>query len=295
MKTRFKIFIAFILNLFFSIFEFFGGILTGSVAILSDAVHDFGDALSIGASFLLEKASEKKANNKYTYGYLRFSVCGGLITSVILLISSVIVLYNAVLRIVNPITINYSGMIIFAVVGLSVNLVAVYFTHGGHSINQKAVNLHMLEDVFGWIVVLVGAVVMRLTDFYVLDSILSIILAVFIAINAIKNILEIADMFLIKTPKGIDIEEITAHLKNIKGVIDVHHVHVWSLDGEIHCATLHAVSETFDHSIKEAVKEELKEHGIDHITVEMETVAEKCEDIYCNIKKERTNCHHHHH
>lgn len=295
MKTRFKIFIAFILNLFFSIFEFFGGIFTGSVAILSDAVHDFGDAASIGLSFFLEQTSEKKPNNKYTYGYLRFSVLGGFITTLILLVSSGIVIYNAVLRIKNPVIINYDGMLVFAIIGLVINLFATYFTHGGDSINQRAVNLHMLEDVFGWLVVLVGAIIMKFTDFYIIDPILSIIVALFVLISAIKNILEIADMFLIKTPKNINIEEIAEHLKQIKGVIDVHHIHVWSLDGEIHCATLHVVSETFDHSIKEAVKEELKEHGINHITVEMETTAEHCKEINCDMSKEAGNCHHHHH
>jgi len=100
MKTKRKIFIAFILNLLFAIFEFFGGIITGSIAIMSDSIHDFGDATSIGTAFILEKLSDKKPNNKYTFGYARFSVLGGIITTLILLISSVIVIYNAILRII---------------------------------------------------------------------------------------------------------------------------------------------------------------------------------------------------
>ena len=147
MKTKGKIFIAFILNFFFSIFEFIGGIITGSVAIASDAVHDFGDALSIGISYFLEKLSGKKPNEKYTYGYARFSVLGGLITTLILLVSSIIIIYNAILRIITPTVIDYDKMIIFAIVGLIVNLVATYFTHGGKSINQKAVLIFCLQNL----------------------------------------------------------------------------------------------------------------------------------------------------
>lgn len=295
MKTKRKIFIAFILNLLFSIFELFGGFITGSVAIASDAVHDFGDAISIGGAYFLEKISEKKPDKKYTYGYARFSVLGGLLTTFILFTSSGIVIYNAVLRIITPTTIDYNGMLIFAIIGLLVNLVATYFTHGGKSINQKAVNLHMLEDVLGWLVVLIGALVMKFTNFYIIDPILSIAVALFVVINCVKNVIQIADVFLIKTPKEIDLDELITHLKHIDGVLDIHHIHVWTIDGETHCATLHVVVKNFDSQIKSAVKEEMKEHGIAHITVEMESDLEECNEKACEIKRQVTNCHHHHH
>lgn len=293
MKTKRNIFIAFILNLLFSIFELFGGYLTGSVAIISDAVHDFGDAISIGASFILEKISDKKPNDKYTYGYIRFSVLGGLITTLILLISSGLVIYNSILRIINPTTINYNSMLIFAVIGLIVNLVATYFTHGGNSINQKAVNLHMLEDVFGWLIVLIGAIIMRFTNFYIIDPILSIVVALFVIYNCIKNLLQITNIFLLKTPKNIDLLKLSEHIKNIEGVIDVHHVHIWTLDGQTNCATLHVLA-NYSENLKTNIKNELIEHGISHITLEFENEFEQCQDITCNIKKETHYCHHHH-
>ena len=180
MKTEKNILFAFILNLAFSIFEFFGGIFTGSIAILSDAVHDIGDATSIGIAFLLEKKSKRHPDEKYTYGYARYSLLGGVITTVILLLGSTMVVYNAVKRIINPVEIHYNGMILFAIVGVLVNFVAAFLTREGDSLNQKAVNLHMLEDVLGWAVVLVGAIVMRFTDFSLLDPILSIGVALFI-------------------------------------------------------------------------------------------------------------------
>lgn len=295
MKTKRNIFIAFILNLAFSIFELIGGFITGSFAITSDALHDFGDAIGIGSSFFLENTSTKKPNEKYTYGYARFSVLGGVITTFILLIGSVVVIYNAVLRIINPVTIQYNKMIIFAVVGLLVNALATYFTHGGNSINQKAVNLHMLEDVLGWLIVLIGAVIMRFTNFYILDPILSIIVALFIIVNCLKNSKSILEIFLIKTPKNIAIKELIAHLTSIEGIIEVHHLHVWSLDGETNCATLHVVVNEYKEEIKNTVKEELAEHGITHSTIEIETKLEDCKEKSCEIKKAtNTHCHHHH-
>ena len=295
MKTKRKIFIAFILNLLFSVFELFGGFITGSVAIASDAIHDFGDAASIGMAYFLEKISDRKPDKRYTYGYARFSLLGGFLTTLILLLSSGIVIYNAILRIITPTPINYSGMMIFAVVGLTVNVIAVYFTHGGKSMNQKAVNLHMLEDVLGWLVVLVGAIVMQFTNLYIIDPILSIAVALFIVIHSIKNLIQIVNIFLIKTPKDININELIEHISHIDGVTNVHHIHVWTIDGETNCATLHIVCEEMNSRIKTKVKEELKEHGISHTTVELETLSEPCEEEFCDIKKQEHHCHHHHH
>lgn len=179
MKTERNILIAFILNLAFSIFEFVGGIVTGSVAIMSDAVHDIGDAASIGVSYFFEKKGE------------RYSLIGAFITTLTLLIGSSITIYNAIRRLFAPTEIHYEGMIVFAIVGVCINLCAAFVTREGDSLNQKAVNLHMLEDVLGWIVVLVGAIVMRFTDFSLLDPIMSIGVSAFILINAIRNLKEI--------------------------------------------------------------------------------------------------------
>lgn len=298
MKTEKNILIAFILNLSFSIFEFFGGIFTGSVAIISDAVHDLGDATSIGISYFLEKKSKKQPDETYTYGYARFSVMGGIITTLILLCGSVMVIYNAVLRIINPVEINYNGMIIFAIVGALVNFFAAYFTKDGDSINQKAVNLHMLEDVLGWLVVLVGAIIMRFTDIKIIDPLMSMGVAVFIFINAFRNLKEVLDLFLEKIPDNISIEEIKHHIKEIDGVIDAHHIHIWSMDGHLNFATMHIVAEENSHTIKDKIREELKEHGIGHATLEIENPTDHCHEEYCHIEHSshsHSHSHHHHH
>ena len=294
MKTEKNIFVAFILNLSFSLLEFFGGIFTGSVAIISDAVHDIGDAASIGIAYGLEKKSKQQPDEKYTYGYGRFSVLGGLITTVILLTGSVAVIINAVNRIINPTEINYDGMIIFALVGAVVNFAAAYFTREGDSINQKAVNLHMLEDVFGWVVVLVGAVVMRFTDWTVIDPLMSIGVAVFILINAGKNLKEVLDLFLEKTPCGISIREIKEHLSEIEGIVDVHHIHLRTIDGHSVYATMHIVARGEFHEIKNKVRDKLAEHGVVHSTLELETVGERCSERECRARHCSHSGHHHH-
>lgn len=295
MKTEKNILIAFILNLSFSIFEIIGGFFTGSVAIVSDAVHDLGDATSIGISYFLEKKSKKQPDNTYTYGYARFSVMGSVITTLILLFGSVMVIYNAVLRIINPVEINYNGMIIFAVVGALVNFLAAYFTKDGDSLNQKAVNLHMLEDVLGWIVVLVGAIIMRFTDIRIIDPLMSMGVAIFIFVNALKNLKEVLDLFLEKIPNNISIEEIKHHIKEIDGVIDVHHIHVWSMDGYHNYATMHIVANENSHEIKDKIRGELKEHGIGHATLEIESPTDHCHEEYCHIEENHHSGHHHHH
>ncbi len=295
MRSQRNILVAFILNLSFSIFEFIGGIVTGSVAIVSDAIHDVGDAASIGISYFLERKSKKQPDEKYTYGYARYSVIGGLITTLILLIGSVVMIYNAISRIIAPIEINYNGMIIFAVVGVCVNFCAALFTREGGSINQKAVNLHMLEDVLGWIVVLVGAVVMRFTDFTLIDPIMSIGVSIFILFNAIKNLTEIVDLFLEKAPHDIKVGEIREHIEEIDGVIDVHHIHIWSMDGQSNFATMHIVTDSEAHKIKDKVREELRAHKIEHVTIEVETSEEQCHEKHCNVNVCTHSTHNHHH
>ena len=294
MKSDKKILLAFIMNLSFSIIEFVGGVLTGSIAIASDALHDLGDAAGIGASYFLEKKSKKQPDEKYTYGYGRYSVLGGAITSLILLFGSAAVIVSAIERLIAPIPVNYDGMIIFAVFGVCINLGAALLTREGKSINQRAVSLHMLEDVLGWAVVLVGAVVMRFTDITVIDPIMSILVAVLILINVFGNLKEILDIFLEKVPDGVDTDELLHHLSEIDGVIDAHHLHVWTLDGQNNYASLHVVTNDPE-KVKKAVREELLEHGIGHVTIEVEFADEVCCEKECHVDAIEVSAHHHHH
>lgn len=296
MKTEKNILTAFILNISFSIFELIGGIFTNSISIMSDAVHDFGDALSIGISLVLEKISKKKPDEKYTYGYARYSVLGALITTIVLTVGSIFVILGGINRILNPVTINYNGMIIFAIFGVVINFLAAYFTRDGDSINQKAVNLHMLEDVLGWVVVLIGSILMKFTNIALLDSIMSIGIAIFILINAFKNLKDILDLFLEKTPKDISMEEIKKHLLEIKEIVDVHHIHIWSMDGVTNYSTMHIVTEDKNtKELKNKIREEMNELGISHTTIEIEDKNDNCDEKECEIKINNEVHHHHHH
>ena len=295
MKTEKNILIAFLLNLGFSVFEFFGGLFTGSVAILSDAVHDLGDALGIGVSWFLERKSKRQADDTYTYGYARFSVLGSVFTCGILLLGSVAVVVSAVGRLMAPVPIRYDGMILFAVVGVAVNLAAAFVTRNGNSLNQKAVNLHMLEDVLTWMVVLVGAVVMRYTDWAVLDPLVSIAVAVYIFVHAAGHLREAADIFLEKVPHGYSVAAIKAQAKAVDGVSDVHHVHLRSIDGYTHAASLHVVAQSDPAAAKAAVRDALQEMGIAHVTVEVEAVGEVCGQPWCDLVEQHAHGGHHHH
>ena len=294
MKTEKNILIAFILNISFSIFEFIGGIITNSVAILSDSIHDLGDAISIGISYFMERKSKKKADNKYTYGYIRYSVLGGVITTTILLVGSILIIISAIKRLFHPVAINYSGMILFAIIGVILNSIAAYVTKEGDSINQKSVNLHMLEDVLGWIIVLIGAIIMNFTNISILDPIMSIGVSIFILINSLKNLKKVLDLFLEKTPNDIDIKELEEHLLAIKEVDGIHHIHVWSIDGYNNYATMHIVTKTNNISkLKKEIRKELEEHNICHAVLETEEI--DCDDTSCHIELKEIHHHHHHH
>lgn len=295
MKTQRNILIAFILNLSFAIFELFGGVLTNSVAIMSDAVHDIGDAASIGFAYFLERKSRKQPDDEYTYGYLRYSAFAGFVTTVILTVGSIMVIINAVYNIIDPKPIDYNKMIVFAIVGVVVNFTAALFTHKGESINQKAVNLHMLEDVLGWVVVLVGAVVMRFTDFALIDPLMSIGVAVFILFNAVKNMKKVLDLFLMKAPKNVSIEKVKSCVSEVEGVLSVHHIHIFSMDTVNNYASMHIVTDSDHSSVKDAVRSALKECGISHVTLELESENEHCHYEKCVINHSHHSCHHHHH
>lgn len=282
-QPQHQILLAFLLNFGFSIYEFIGGSFTGSTAIMSDAVHDFGDAISIGLAYFFEKKSTKHPNEYYTYVYIRYSLVGGLLTTLILLIGSTFVIYNAVVHLLNPAPINYGGMTILAIIGVIVNLIATYITRDKNSLNQRSVNLHMLEDVLGWAVVLAGAIIMSLTDITYLDPILSILVSLFILKHALVNLNEIFAVFLEKTPANISLAKIKKQLLEISTIKDIHHLHIWSLDGVHHCATLHVITPQPNAKLKHQISSILAKQQISHLTIEFEDLNEHCTTQKCQI------------
>lgn len=201
---------------------------------------------------------------------------------------------NSINRIINPIDINYDGMIVLAVIGCIINFIAGKITHHGHSINQKAVSLHMLEDMLGWIIVLIGAIIMKFTNWYLIDPILSIVMSIFIGYHAIKTLIQITNVFLIKTPTNINIDIVKASLILLPGISDVHHIHVWTIDGETVLASMHIVVNEYNSGLKNIIKQTLQKRGIDHVTIEFETINEKCKERDCVIKHVDCHCGNHH-
>lgn len=273
--------IAFFLNLGFAIIEIIGGMWTNSVAIISDAVHDFGDAFSIGVSFFLERFSEKRRTRTFTYGYKRFSTLGALINSIVLLVGSVFIFMETIPRLFHPAEVNYSGMMWLAVAGLAVNGFAALRLMKGNSISQRAVMLHLLEDVLGWLAVLIGSVIIRYTGWYFIDPLLSVCIGIFILTNVCRNLYAIFRILLQATPEHISEDKVKPVLEGLPGVKEVHDLHVWTLDGEKNIASAHLIVP--DNSTREdiiRVKHEaidrLKELGIEHLTVEVEYESEGC-------------------
>ncbi len=279
--------VAFLLNLLFSILELIGGFLTNSISILSDSIHDFGDSISIGVSYYLEKKSNKSSNEEYTYGYLRYSLLGALITSIILLTGSIVVIYHAIPRLINPEDINYDAMIIFAIFGVLINGYAAYRTSHADKHNEKAINLHMLEDVMGWIAVLIGSVCIKLFNLMIIDPILSILIAFYILYHVYKYIKEIFDIFMEKVPKNIDINKIKTTInEKFANVNNIHHIHIWTLDGVNNYMTAHIllkedISREDIIRLKNDIKKELYKFNINHITLEIEYLNEKCTNKKC--------------
>lgn len=273
--------VAFFLNLSFTIIEFVGGILTNSVAILSDAVHDLGDSFSLGLSWYFQKVAKKPRTMEYTYGYKRFSLLGAVINSVVLLVGSVLILVHAIPRLYNPHHPDVKGMLLLAVLGVIINGLAVFRLRKGSSINERVVSLHLLEDVLGWLAVLIGAGIMYLVDAPFIDPLLSIIISLFILYNVYRNIRQSLRIILQGSPVALDMEKVTQALMEIEGVQDVHDLHAWSVDGEYNVMTIHIVLRDAlileeQRHLKSIIRNKLLMLGVQHCTIEFEMAGEDC-------------------
>ena len=276
---------AFFLNLAFTLVEIVGGILTNSLAIMSDALHDFGDSLSLGLAWYFQKLSHKKRDETYTYGYQRFSLLGALITGIILVVGGVIIIWRAVERFGEPEETHALGMIGLAILGVIVNGYAVLRLRRGSSLTEKIVSVHLLEDVLGWGAVLVGSVIIYFTGWYQIDAILSLLIAAYILVNAFKNLRSAFRIILQAIPENVDIEKLIETIESIENVISYHDLHVWSLDGERNILTCHVVVSTSLNDaerrhLRAGVKSSLKALNIHHCTIELELPNEHDESDY---------------
>lgn len=274
--------LAFFLNLFFCVIELVGGLLTNSVAILSDALHDLGDSVSLGMAWYFQKVSNRKPDEKYTYGYKRFSILSALLNSLILLSGSAIVLYESINRLFEPVQSDAKGMLLLAVLGVMVNGFAALRLRKGGSLNERVVSLHLLEDVLGWVAVLIASIVMIFTDWSILDPILSIGISCFMLYNVYQNLRKAFRVILQGKPDEVDETDLRESLLSLSPVLDLHDLHIWTMDSEYLVLTVHlvlpdSVTENERQALRAAAHKVLKSKGIEHATIEMESTSENCE------------------
>ncbi len=274
---------AFFLNLAFTLIEFIGGFYTNSLAIMSDALHDLGDSLSLGLAWYFQKLSSKKATKTYSYGYKRFSLLGAIINSIILIVGSIFIITEAIPRIINPENPNAKGMMWLAILGIFVNGAAVLKLKKGKTLNERVVSLHLLEDVLGWIAVLVASIIMQFWEIPILDPILSLAIALYVLFNVFKNIKESVRIILQGSPQNISVDDIRMAILDLDEVTAIHDCHIWTMDGEYNIFTAHlVVKNKFVYleeikPIKIKVKHILKEQfSLEHITLEIETEKKDC-------------------
>ncbi|QCR23143.1 cation diffusion facilitator family transporter [Pontibacter sp. SGAir0037] len=278
--------VAFFLNLSFAVFEIVGGLWINSMAILSDALHDLGDSLSLGLAWYFERLSKKGRDHSYSYGYKRFSLLGAVINSVILLAGSVLVLLVAIPRLFHPEAVHAPGMILFAVAGILVNGIAALRLNKGTSLNEKVVMLHLLEDIFGWAAVLAGGIIMYFFDLPVIDPLLSLVITCFILYNVVKNLREGLKILLQATPAHIEMPALEQRLEKLPEIRSVHDLHLWTLDGTNHILTMHAVVDpqvSLDQSeeIKQRIRTAMADLEIHHVTIELEAAGQACGQPEC--------------
>jgi len=285
--------LAFLLNLVFAIAELFGGYFTNSIAIFSDALHDLGDSVTLFVAWRLEKISGRKEDQKFSYGYKRFSLLAALFSALVLIGGSFFVISKAVERLRNPQPLNAPGMLLFSLLGILINGYAAFRMHGERNLNSKLISWHMIEDLLGWAAVLVVSIVLMFFDVPILDPLLSIIVTAFIIINVLKNLRQTLTLFLQGVPDLIDVDLFEKKILEMAMVEGIHHTHVWSLDGENNVLTTHIVlcpgaKKEQIRAVKKLAGEFAQKAGVSHSTIEFEYLEEDCS---MSREKERMHVH----
>ena len=291
-KREERVRFAALVNFGFTILELVGGFWTNSLAILSDALHDFGDSIALFVSWLFERGAKKSPDARYTFGYQRLSLFSALFAASVLVGGSIVIIFQAIPRFFNPEPVNAFGMVGLAVVGVAFNGAGFFLLKKGESLNEKVLSWHLLEDVLGWIGILVGGLIIFIWKFYLVDPIITVSLTAFILFNVTKNLREAISILLQGVPKHINIEAVRQDIKAINGVLEMHDIHIWSLEGETDVFTAHVVvdKETLEkrpQQTKQTIKDTLKKHHIEHSTIELESQGQ-CTGIVCEERHKPT-------
>ena len=272
MSSKFAVWLAFFLNLSFAIVEFIAGGIFGSSAVLADSVHDLGDALAIGLSAFLETISNRQEDSRYTLGYKRFSLLGAILTAVILITGSTLVILENISKFIEPQVVDHEGMLWLGVIAIAINLMASLIVRKGQTKNESILSLHFLEDTLGWLAVIVVAIILRYTDWYFLDPLLSLVISFFILSKALPRFWSTLKIFLDAVPEGVDIEQVTSDLEQLDHVASVNQLNLWTMDGLEKNAIVHVCLEHVKHRevCKESIRDLLKDCGFQNVTIEVD-------------------------
>ena len=272
MTTKCAVWLAFFLNLSYAIVEFIAGRVFGSSAVLADSVHDLGDAIAIGVSAVLETISNREEDSQYTLGYKRFSLLGALITAVILMKGSVLVILENITKIFHPQPANDEGILWLGIIAVTINVLASLVVRKGKTKNESILSLHFLEDTLGWIAVILMAIILRFTDWYILDPLLSLVISFFILSKAIPSFWSTLKIFLDAVPEGVDIEQVKKDLEQLDHVASVNQLNLWTMDGLEKNAIVHVCLKEIGQmeNCKESIRNLLKDCGFQNITIEVD-------------------------
>ena len=273
MKTKYAVWVAFFLNLTYAIVEFIAGGIFGSSAVLADSVHDLGDAIAIGISAFLETISNREEDNQYTLGYKRFSLLGALLTAIILMTGSVLVILENVTKILNPQPVNDEGIFWLGIIAITINVLASLVVGKGKTKNESILSLHFLEDTLGWVAVILMAIILRFTDWYILDPLLSLVISFFILSKALPRFWSTVKIFLDAVPEGINIKQVKSGLERLDNVASLNQLNLWTMDGLEKNAIVHLCLEDWEQmtETKNQVRQLLEERGVQNITIEVDT------------------------
>ena len=272
MKAKYTVWVAFFLNLSYAIVEFIAGGVFGSSAVLADSVHDLGDAIAIGISAFLESISNREEDSHYTLGYKRFSLLGAMITAVILMTGSVLVILENIAKIFHPQSVNDEGIFWLGIIAITINVLASLVIRKGQTKNESILSLHFLEDTLGWVAVILMAIVLRFTDWYILDPLLSIAISFFVLSKALPRFWSTLKIFLDAVPEGVDIQKIKTDLAELDHVASINQLNLWTMDGLEKNAIVHVCLKEMEHmeTCKESIRIFLKDCGFQNITIEVD-------------------------
>jgi len=273
MKSKYAVWLAFFLNLTYAIVEFIAGGVFSSNAVLADSVHDLGDAIAIGVSAFLETISNRQEDNRYTLGYKRFSLLGASVTAIILMTGSVLVILENVTKILNPQPVNDEGILWLGIIAVSINVLASLVVGKGKTKNESILSLHFLEDTLGWLAVILMAIVLRFTYWYILDPLLSLVISFFILTKALPRFWSALKIFLEAVPEGVEAGNLEKDLETLTNVKSVNQLSIWSMDGLENNAIIHLCLEDWEQmtETKNQVRQLLEERGVQNITIEVDS------------------------